>query len=230
MCDDDKSQLPSKRQSVFRCCQACPSRLRRHTCITTLETRSGLWNAVFDRWTSGSSRDARHARVSHSQGVGPTCPEKEVEWSVQRSSGRLGETLPNVELEHAPCTRGPCSILVEAQLRSAPLWRTRGPQRGSVQTIPSFTSANWPATLLCSQAATFRRSRSLCLPSDSVRASAQGIRAATVSNTSPVHQAYQARKTSLGRRQPVLIPRLPCFAQTLAPMRKPTCMRKYVCA
>ena len=214
-----RGTTPSKQQSVFRC-QACPLRLLRHTCITT--RRHGRWNAVFDRWTSGSSRDARRARVSH---CGPKSPENFVDWSVHPSSGYLARPFRTLNWGHAPCTRGPSSVLVEAQLRSASLWRTRGPQRGSVQTIAShasFTSENWPRSCAGSN---IRSLALLCCAfglcaSLSLGHTRGGGRISYVSCAMCTKwQAYQARKTSLAASSPH--PRLPCIAQTLAPLRKP---------
>jgi hypothetical protein len=90
----------------------------------------------------GPNTDARHARVSD---CGPKSPEKEVEYAPVVT--KLGvETLPNVELGHAPCTRG---VLVEAQLRSARLWRTRGPLSGGVKQCVVYEREQ--ATLLASR-------------------------------------------------------------------------------
>ena len=137
---------------------------------------------------AGPSSIARHARVSD---CGPKSPEKEVECAaVVRILGV--ETLPtNVEPEHAPRTR---AVLVEAQLRSAPLWRTRGPHRGSVKQVPRLRARTGHAP--CAQAAAFGLfllcPRTLASPSASVK------RAAAVSRTSSRLQRTKHTKPAPG--------------------------------
>lgn len=135
---------------------------------------------------AGPSSDARRARVSD---CGPKSPEKEVECAaVVRILGV--ETLPtNVEPEHAPRTR---AVLVEAQLRSAPLWRTRGPHRGSVKTSASFTSEDRPRSLRAGSS--FRTSSPMSSHSCEPLSLGQtrGCRISYVFSP-PEDQAYQAR-------------------------------------
>ena len=81
---------PSERQSVSLpgvSVTAPSSHVYYNTETRSLECR-------FDRWTSGPSRDARHARISD---CGPKSPEQGVEWRVHPSSGYLARPFQTLK-------------------------------------------------------------------------------------------------------------------------------------
>jgi len=156
--------------------------------------RHGLWNAVSSERSCGSLGLAAMPDTPGSRIVGPKARRKK--WSVHPSSGYLASrpfrTLNWLAwgTRHArevSLWRHSCDLHVQGRL-----WRTRGPQRGSVKQLPRLRARTGHAP--CTYAGSSFRSLALLYCAFALsRASASAIRAAAVPYTSPVDQAYQAR-------------------------------------
>jgi hypothetical protein len=129
--------------------------------------RHGLWNAVSSERSCGSLGLAAMPDTPGSRIVGPKARRKK--WSVHPSSGYLASrpfrTLNWLAwgTRHArevSLWRHSCDLHVQGRL-----WRTRGPQRGSVKQLPRLRARTGHAP--CAQAAAFAPSLSFTVPSDS---------------------------------------------------------------